>query len=162
MKTKIFFTLLFPAIVVSLSCSKKEKETDPYASFTLNGTAVQMNSHSKFNRNCVLTYFCGSFMADKAITDKNHIWFGFPQDVAAGKTYHAGDNHFQVYYLNSSGNRYDSYYGGNITVTVSLWEGNNGKVKASFHGTLPFQDNPQNDSVIIQNGTFEGRIWYIE
>jgi len=162
MKTKIISAIFVSILLLASSCSKKEKETDPYASFTLNGAVIRFNSHTKFNKTCVLSYFCGEFMADKAMADKNYIYFGFPQDVAAGKTYHTGDNKFLVLYLASNGNRYYSYYGGNFTVTVTLWEGNGGKVKATFSGSLPFEDNPANDSVVLQNGTFEGKIWYIE
>jgi len=165
MKTKIIAIVMLSLFAGSLwSGCKKKKEEDPqpYASFSAGGVNYALHSASKFGKLCVYSYFCGDFMADKAFSDKNLIGFGFPQDVAAGKIYQTGDHHFICYFMDSAGKRYYSSSGGTMIVQVTQWDGNGGWVKGTFSGTLASEANPANDSVLIQNGKFEGLIYYIE
>lgn len=37
-----------------------------------------------------------------------------------------------------------------------------GGIKGTFSGTVPLENDPLHDSVTIQNGKFEGKIWYVE
>ena len=163
MKTKIICVLFLSAILIASACKKKKDEDpQPYSTFKIGALNITYNSHTKFGKFCVLSKYCGAFQNDGYHAEINNIQIGLPAAVSSGSVYHTGQSDFYFIYLDAQGNKYYSYYGGNMVLTVTSWEGNGGWVKGTFSGNLPSEANPQQDSVIIENGIFEGKIWYIE
>ena len=162
MKTKIICVLFLSAIMISSACKKKNEDPQPYSTFKVGGLKVTYNSHSSFGKFCILSKYCGAFRNDGNLPDINDIQIGLPAAVSSGSVYHTGQSDFYFIYVDAQGNRYYSYYGGNMVLTVTSWGGNGGWVKGTFSGSLPSEANPLQDSVIIESGIFEGKIWYIE
>ncbi|TSA26230.1 MAG: hypothetical protein D4R67_08305 [Bacteroidetes bacterium] len=163
MKTKLFFILSISVVLLFTDCKKKKEESpQPYVSFTIGSVTYTFNSASSFNKICILSDFCGSFSLNTSQADRNHIFIGFPSDVTTGKSYQTGDSHFEFVYNSPDAKQYTSHQGGHMLLNISIWEGNGGWVKGTFSGSLPLEGDPLHDSVVIQNGKFEGKIWYIQ
>jgi len=164
MKTKLTLLIILVIAIAAGGCKKKKSEDNdprPYALFAIEGKKVQYNDYSKFKRFCVMSHFCGDFMLNKDDAVNNYIGIGLPDHVEAGKVYKTGDHHFYLMYISPDGNYYRSGSGGHATVSIDLWEGNGGWVKGRFSGSLHNENDPLNDSIVLQDGYFQGMIYYV-
>lgn len=166
MKTKYLSILILAILIVFAGCKKKETEPDPvpYTKFSVDGVSKEYNDHTNFNKICIDVYFCGSFWETNGDETKNTIQLGFPSFVKTGETYITteGGGGARFIYTDANGNVYNTEFGGTITYHVDLWEGNGGWAKGTFSGTVVNENDPDNDSVAIQSGYFQGKIWYVD
>jgi hypothetical protein len=162
MKKILFFVVMGTLLILLSDCKKKKDEPQPFASFTANGVSYTYKVASNFGKICILTDYCCTFNATSGETSRNQLTIGLPSDAATGKSYHSADSHFEIVYVSPDGNYYNTYHGSNIDLNITLWEGNGGWAKGTFSGTLLRDTNPTQDSVIITNGQFEAKIYYVE
>ncbi len=163
MKNKVLLISFFAVVFIIASCKKSDPDPVPYAKFTVDGTSVEYNHATNFNKICIMSHYCGSFEMEKDAVDSNLLGIGLPSDVANGATYHAGDSDFLVTYYDGDSNFYSSYYGGTITLNVASWDYNEGSgwVEGTFSGSVHSENDPIHDSVVFQNGDFLGKIYVI-
>lgn len=162
MKTTLTVLIVSSLLLMAGACRKKEpEEPKPYATFSLKGAKVQYNDYLRFNRFCIMSHYCGEFMARKDDMEKNSISIGLPDHVESGQSHQTGEHHFYFIWVSPEGKYYSSHSGGHLSVSISLWEGNGGWVKGTFSGSLPNEEDPVNDSIVLDDGYFQGKIYYI-
>lgn len=165
MKIQYLSILILAILIVFAGCKKKESDPDPVpiAKFTVDGLNKEYYFHTNFNKFCVDVHFCGSYWESDETESLNHIEIGLPSFVKSGETYVTtkGGGGARLIYLDANGKMYRTDEGGSITYNIEVWEGSNGWAKGTFSGTVASYDDPENDSVVIQNGSFIGKIWYI-
>ena len=165
MKIQYLTTLLLALIIIVSGCKKKESDPDPvpYANFTVDGVKKEYNFHTNFNKFCIDVHFCGSFWESDENENINYIQVGLPSFVKSGETYVTtqGGGGSRLIFVDANGNMYRTDMGGTVTFNIELWEGSNGWVKGTFSGSAVNEDDPVNDSIVIQDGYFQGKIWYI-
>jgi hypothetical protein len=160
MKTTSVLLILLVISLAFTSCKKKHDEPiKPYASFKVKGNTLEYWGWSKFNKMCIMSTYCATYYQDQADQIRNNLSIGLPSDAAAGKTYHTGQSKFYLIYFDNQGNKYYTYYGGNLTLTLDQWEGKGGYASGTFNGWI-INENTLTDSVLIENGKFLGKIWY--
>ena len=159
---RILQGVVLVAVILVTSCKKDDPDPVPYAKFTVNGTSEEYNYATSFNKVCIMSYYCGSFMKDEN-DESGNIGIGLPSDVASGAVYHTGDSNFSLTYYDEEGNSYNSYYGGTATLEIESWDYSEGSgwVTGTFSGSIRGEEDPVNDSVVFQNGYFKGKIYLI-
>ncbi len=155
---------LIPVLMISaISCKKKSDPVEPvpYTSYKINTVSQTLNYASNFSKDfCSTSTFCCRFTATSTSDTVNMetMKIGIPGDPIVGYVYYTGLYRFSCFYVNPAGVRYDLTYNNSslFSVVFTQWDGQGGWGKGYFSGWLR---SANNDSILIQNGYFQNKIW---
>ena len=156
--------LLFAFIAVFVGCKKSDPDPpapEPYAIYKISGTQKTLNYASNFSKDfCSTSTFCCRFEASKDTSLKETLKIGIPGDPVVGYVYYSGLYRFSCFYIDPTGKRYDQTTSDSslFSVVFTQWDGQGGWGKGYFSGWLKSETN---DSILIQNGYFQNKIWTI-
>ena len=160
MKTKALIMVVITILCGCMACKKKSEEKIlNTASCKIDGALISFTSESAFNKICLFSTYCNGFTPNPDVSYPL-LYIGFPSTVATGTVYDPSVTHFSVTYLDQTGYKYHTTAGHSFTLTVTLWGGNGNRTTGTFSGVL-YSAEGIADSVVIENGKYDSKIWYI-